>query len=597
MKVSSNTLILAIYALAEIHGTVAFTASNIRTTEVRLSTQLFEAPLARQGDWAAYLDEENTGLVYFFNKRTGESLWKAPSDTFPDVYLTSQQRAAAKAKQSEYKEKMKAAEMEKKKSKTPAVKPGEAKEKKEESNWFDGLFDAKVERPVVEESKVVANDFGDGIVDTTDGRVVVEEKKEEATGLGGVFSKKEAKAAEDESKRLGGISDKKEEKAREEAIEEKSTWFGGIFAKKEDKQASVNIEDTGARVVEDVVDKESKEPPLNVFDLFGGASTKDATTNVEPEPSQPRFGLGNLMSAFQPKTGDETELESDRQAQTTKTSAKAKVNVPKKEAQPKVATKPKVGVSKKEVGVKPIDIEMSAYVLPHPAKVRWGGEDAVFTKGRTFGVFDGVSGAVKLDGIPLYSTTLAKEMKMAVGDNFLDLKEITALLTTAADFADEAATGASTAVVGSVSEDGRLSVLNVGDSYCYVIRDGKVAVKTKEIVHYFECPYQLSEDSPDRPKDGTKLNANVQPGDVILMGSDGLFDNLSDDVILRTVASAPARASMISRKLVELSRTISLDVEADTPFAKLAKRAGFEGYENGRGGKVDDISCVVVRCK
>jgi protein phosphatase PTC7 len=81
------------------------------------------------------------------------------------------------------------------------------------------------------------------------------------------------------------------------------------------------------------------------------------------------------------------------------------------------------------------------------------------------------------------------------------------------------------------------------------------------------------------------------------MGSDGLFDNLSDDVILRTVASVPARASVISRKLVDLSRTVSLDVEADTPFAKLAKRAGFEGYEIGRGGKVDDISCVVVCCK
>lgn len=576
------TLILAIYALAEIHGTVAFTASNnIRTTEVRLSTtQLFEAPLARQGDWAAYLDEENTGLVYYFNKRTGESLWQAPSDTFPDVYLTSQQRAAAKAKQAEYKDKMKAEEIEKKKSKTPAVKPVEAEAKKEQSKWFDSIFDTKVERSVVEKSTVIG-DVGDRNVDMKDERAVAEKKKEEA------------KVDEEESKRIGGVSDK----TSDEAGKEKSAWFDGIFAKKEDMKSSPNIEDSAALVVESVVDEESTEPTLNYYDLFGGASMEDASTKVAstkvvPDSSQPKFSLGNFMSAFQRKPGDDTDSESDRQAQSTKTSAKAK-----KESESMVATKPKVGVSNTDNQVKSINIEMSTYVLPHPEKVRWGGEDAVFAKGRTFGVFDGVSGAVKLDGVPLYSTTLAKEMKKTVGDNFLDLKEITALLTTAADYADEKATGASTAVVGSVSADGRLSVLNVGDSYCYVIRDGKVAVKSKEIVHFFECPYQLSEDSPDRPKDGTKLNTNVQTGDVILMGSDGLFDNLSDDVILRTVASVPARASVISRKLVDLSRTVSLDVEADTPFAKLAKRAGFEGYENGRGGKVDDISCVVVCCK
>jgi hypothetical protein len=53
----------------------------------------------------------------------------------------------------------------------------------------------------------------------------------------------------------------------------------------------------------------------------------------------------------------------------------------------------------------------------------------------------------------------------------------------------------------SIGEDG-FFVLRLGDCSCVVIRNGKVTAKTKDIQHYFDCPYQLSADSPDRPKDG-----------------------------------------------------------------------------------------------
>ena len=36
-----------------------------------------------------------------------------------------------------------------------------------------------------------------------------------------------------------------------------------------------------------------------------------------------------------------------------------------------------------------------------------------------------------------------------------------------------------------------------------------------------------------------------------------------------------------------------LDNERETPYAKEAKGKA-EGYESGRGGKIDDVSCVVV---
>jgi hypothetical protein len=47
---------------------------------------------------------------------------------------------------------------------------------------------------------------------------------------------------------------------------------------------------------------------------------------------------------------------------------------------------------------KTLSLDMAMLVKPHPEKVSWGGEDAVFMNGRSFGVFDGVSGAEKEKG-------------------------------------------------------------------------------------------------------------------------------------------------------------------------------------------------------
>ena len=537
----TNILLAATCILAKMHVALAFAPFHSVTSRQRGTCgQLFAAPLAREGDWAAYLDEDTTGLVYFFNKKTGESMWKAPTETFPAVYLTPQQRISAKSKQKEYDEaatKAKAIASGKtsffgflKEKPKEALESSVSEEKKVEPMWFDGLFEKKEEREMPKSGKPV-----------------------------------------------------------EELIVLKDTTvnpFANLFNTGGEKPATIveanTIEDSGTQIVEDGVMDDDTEPRLNVFDLNLNDEI-DAETQKSNEVAQSTFGFGDLMATLLSKTEEITEKSSK---------PKRKVKASSKITE-EVVTNENAIIAPELTNIK---IEMSGYVLPHPAKVRWGGEDAIFTKGRTFGVFDGVSGADKKDGVPLYSITLAQEMQATVGKKPHDIKELTSLLSDAAAVADKSATGASTAIVASLSETGKLSVLNVGDSYCYVIREGKVFSKSKEIVHYFECPYQLSEDSPDRPKDGTKLNVYVQPGDIILMGTDGVFDNLSDEKILNAVAESPKKASRIAKTLVDLSRAVSLDSDAVTPFAKLAKRNGFEEYESGLGGKLDDISCVVVRC-
>ena len=383
------------------------------------------------------MDDETTGLIYYFDSRTGESLWEPPTDSFPDISLSRKQQRLADELRRNYRrgrqEEANGAD------KTEAVQePGES--------WIDGLFDAPGKETAPEPQK----------------SVTVEEPMI------------------------------------------KSSIFG-IF-----ESLTSRSPETGAVNGDAAVEKEEK------------------------------------YEAFTPK---------------------------------------------------PIKIEMAAYVLPHPAKVSWGGEDAVFTKGRTFGVFDGVSGAEKLDGVPLYSITLAQEMKKMVGNQGLSVAEMSLYLTEAAEFADVCSTGASTAVVASIGENGFLQALNVGDSYCVVIRDGRVTAKTREISHYWECPYQLSEDSPDRPKDGTKLNVELIAGDLVLMGSDGIFDNVDDDALVAMIENGPRKASQIAKRVVDLSRKLSLDPDSTTPYAKQAQKRGDRDFKDGRGGKLDDACAIVVLCK
>lgn len=260
------------------------------------------------------------------------------------------------------------------------------------------------------------------------------------------------------------------------------------------------------------------------------------------------------------------------------------------------ATGKKVEKEVAEVIPKVLKIDFGSKILPHPEKVSWGGEDAIFVSGKTFGVFDGVSGAEKLEGVPLYSKTLAQQLKLEAGKESLSVEDIKGKLLSAAEYADVSATGASTAVMASIGDDDVMRALCLGDSVLMVIRNGFVFSKTKETTHYFDCPYQLSEDSPDRPRDGTILTTKLVAGDTIVTGSDGVFDNLEPDDIIRIVTDEKMKSkpALIAQKIVSESRRVSLDTEAPTPYAKQAKRNRYQNYASGLGGKVDDISCIVV---
>lgn len=84
----------------------------------------------------------------------------------------------------------------------------------------------------------------------------------------------------------------------------------------------------------------------------------------------------------------------------------------------------------------------------------------------------------------------------------------------------------------------------------------------------------------------------VAPGDVIIAGTDGLFDNLYNNDITAVVVHA-TRAGLgpqvTAQKIAALARQRAQDKNRQTPFSAAAQEAGFRYY----GGKLDDITVVV----
>lgn len=88
-----------------------------------------------------------------------------------------------------------------------------------------------------------------------------------------------------------------------------------------------------------------------------------------------------------------------------------------------------------------------------------------------------------------------------------------------------------------------LHVANIGDCRLLVWRDGKVVLHTTEQLHDFNYPYQLGARSSVQPTDAAVLTLQLRPGDVIVLGSDGLFDNMTDQQVGESVAAAHRRAN------------------------------------------------------
>ncbi|KAG8628571.1 hypothetical protein KVT40_004444 [Elsinoe batatas] len=280
---------------------------------------------------------------------------------------------------------------------------------------------------------------------------------------------------------------------------------------------------------------------------------------------------------------------------------------------------------------------------------KFSGQDAFFmahiAKSRmqvAFSVADGVGGWEDQGVNPAaFAHGLCRYMAEATlrPDTDQDLRPIH-LLSKAYDLVQadkKIPAGGSTATVAMADSSGYMEAANLGDSGFVVLSPGKVSYKSEPQTSNFNTPFQMSKLTPemqrqqkifggavtiqDTPARSDISHADLSHGDVVVFGTDGLWDNLSAMEVLQIISVQmekaghwiegsrsvndssvrnlifPAKnpsedlAGQMAYAVMREAKVASLDTRRDGPFAKEVHR-WFPG-EDYHGGKVDDIAVVV----
>jgi protein phosphatase PTC7 len=220
--------------------------------------------------------------------------------------------------------------------------------------------------------------------------------------------------------------------------------------------------------------------------------------------------------------------------------------------------------------------------------------------------------------------------------------------------------GGTTACVAVTDGDGRMRIANLGDSGFLQLRLGAVHHYSNPQTHAFNTPYQLSLTPPeilaqamifgglplnDKPDRADLADHMLRHGDVLVLATDGVWDNLNSQDILSIVSHhmratgawlrsedqgyvispvlselvdlelAPRKhklrisetvdittqqfplatgslQSVLAAAIVGEAKNASLSSKRDGPFAKEMQKQF--PYDPWHGGKVDDISALVI---
>ncbi|KAI0206257.1 phosphatase 2C-like domain-containing protein [Astrocystis sublimbata] len=161
-----------------------------------------------------------------------------------------------------------------------------------------------------------------------------------------------------------------------------------------------------------------------------------------------------------------------------------------------------------------------------------------------------------------------------------------------------------------------LYVTNLGDSRVMVIRakSQELIYQSTEQWHWFDCPRQLGTNSPDTPDENAIVETvELKEGDICLVMSDGVIDNLWEHEIVSIVSKSVQRweageggqasgdrshganggMPFVAQELVNAAKEIATDPFAESPFMEHAIEEGLASA----GGKLDDISVVAGLCR
>lgn len=154
--------------------------------------------------------------------------------------------------------------------------------------------------------------------------------------------------------------------------------------------------------------------------------------------------------------------------------------------------------------------------------------------------------------------------------------------------------GSSTACV-LVLNGATLAASNLGDSGFCVVRGGATAFQSPQQQHNFNFPYQLgsAESMSDQPQAAMRFEMEVAPGDIVIVGSDGLWDNVFAEeaaAIVSRCRTGGAPPDEAAATLARYARMRAADAKHHSPFSYAAVAAGYVYV----GGKMDDIAVIVA---
>jgi len=127
-----------------------------------------------------------------------------------------------------------------------------------------------------------------------------------------------------------------------------------------------------------------------------------------------------------------------------------------------------------------------------------------------------------------------------------------------------------------------LSTCNLGDSGYMLIRNKQVIFKSSTQSHRYNAPYQLGCTPPellehdlyrDRPEDSVCQTHRIKSGDLLIVSSDGLFDNLYEDEIAMIITNH------IQSRQEQDAKTVNISPEMlDSACELLVQRASLGIY-------------------
>lgn len=277
--------------------------------------------------------------------------------------------------------------------------------------------------------------------------------------------------------------------------------------------------------------------------------------------------------------------------------------------------------------------------IPHPAKRATHGEDASLQTPTAIGVFDGVgSWSRRRVNAGDYSRRLADLVTAYLARH----RSATPQRALADAVSRNVLPGSCTATVASVLAKDKsyfLQGVNLGDAQLVVIRSNAVLFQTASQQHGFNVPYQVSFAKRHDLFSAQLFEVKLKPNDVIVLATDGLWDNVFLADIVSTVTAAmseksfyessqklsarPVRSNVSRQNKLDEDQTIAagssrqlcttsssrrrLQAAAESlaytacrnahqrslmsPFAYKARRFG----RRFSGGKLDDITVVVAQ--